>query len=44
LFLAEGTVNAHVSAILLRLSLNNRVQTALLAYAAGLINNRDPAA
>jgi DNA-binding NarL/FixJ family response regulator len=39
LFLAEGTVKAHVSAILLRLSLNNRVQAALLAHEAGLIDD-----
>ncbi|WP_328383512.1 response regulator transcription factor [Micromonospora zamorensis] len=39
LSLAEGTVKAHVSAILLRLSLNNRVQAAILAYEAGLVND-----
>lgn len=37
LSLAEGTVKAHVSAILLRLSLNNRVQAAVLAYEADLV-------
>ncbi|HWS37370.1 MAG TPA: response regulator transcription factor [Actinoplanes sp.] len=37
LSLAEGTVKAHVSAILLRLALNNRVQAAILAYQAGLV-------
>ncbi|MEU8390127.1 response regulator transcription factor [Micromonospora sp. NPDC048843] len=34
--LVEGTVKAHVSAILARLGLRNRVQAALLAYQAGL--------
>jgi len=38
LSLAEGTVKAHVSAILLRLGLNNRVQAAVLAYEADLVN------
>ncbi|MEU4424681.1 response regulator transcription factor [Actinoplanes sp. NPDC024001] len=36
LHLVEGTVKAHVSAILTRLGLRNRVQAALLAYQAGL--------
>ncbi|MFF3440645.1 response regulator [Streptosporangium sp. NPDC002721] len=37
LFLSQGTVKAHVSAILLRLGLNNRVQAAIIAYEAGLV-------
>jgi DNA-binding NarL/FixJ family response regulator len=36
LFLSEGTVKSHVSAILQRLDLNNRVQAAIVAYEAGL--------
>lgn len=37
LFLSEGTVKAHVSAILLGLGVRNRVQAAILAYEAGLV-------
>ncbi|WP_214410446.1 response regulator [Sphaerisporangium fuscum] len=37
LFLSEGTVKGHVSAILARLGLNNRVQAAITAYEAGLV-------
>ena len=36
LFLSEATVKAHVSRILTRLDLNNRVQIAMLIYDAGL--------
>jgi DNA-binding NarL/FixJ family response regulator len=36
LMLSEGTVKAHVSAILLRLGLANRVQAAIVAHEAGL--------
>ncbi|QDW61968.1 response regulator transcription factor [Oerskovia sp. KBS0722] len=36
LYIVEGTVKAHVSKILSRLGLGNRVQAALLAHAAGL--------
>ncbi|ONI89467.1 DNA-binding response regulator [Saccharothrix sp. ALI-22-I] len=35
--LVEGTVKGHVSAILTRLDLDNRVQAAILAHEAGLI-------
>jgi DNA-binding NarL/FixJ family response regulator len=41
LFLSEGTVKSHVSAILLRLDLNNRVQAAIIAYEAGLAERFD---
>ncbi|MDA3630811.1 response regulator transcription factor [Saccharopolyspora sp. WRP15-2] len=37
LFLAEGTVKAHVRTILQRLDANNRVQAAITAYEAGLV-------
>ncbi|MER5650146.1 response regulator transcription factor [Streptosporangium sp. NPDC002524] len=37
LSLSQGTVKSHVSAILLRLGLNNRVQAAIIAYEAGLV-------
>lgn len=38
LFLVEGTVKAYVSSILSRLGVRNRVQAALLAYEAGLVD------
>ena len=34
----EGTVKAYVSAVLSRLEVKNRVQAALLAYQAGLVD------
>ncbi|WP_460750748.1 response regulator [Nocardiopsis oceani] len=37
LFLTEGTVKGHVSAILLRLDVRNRVEAAVLAYEAGVV-------
>ena len=38
LHVVEGTVKAHVSAVLARLGLKNRVQLAILAYEAGLLD------
>ncbi|XVS66622.1 response regulator [Actinosynnema sp. CA-299493] len=40
LTVTEGTVKAHVSAILHRLDVTNRVQAAILAYEAGLTTAR----
>ncbi|MEU8762190.1 response regulator transcription factor [Streptomyces sp. NPDC048659] len=37
LYVVEGTVKAHVSAVLGRVGLRNRVQLAILAYEAGLV-------
>lgn len=39
LFLVEGTVKAYVSAILGRLEVKNRVQAAIVAYEAGLVDD-----
>ncbi|MFN8053048.1 MAG: response regulator transcription factor [Acidimicrobiales bacterium] len=36
LFMSEATVKAHVSSVLLKLGLSNRVQVAILAHDAGL--------
>ncbi|MBO2445851.1 response regulator transcription factor [Actinomadura barringtoniae] len=38
LYMSEATVKTHVSRILTKLSLTNRVQAAILAYRAGLIS------
>jgi DNA-binding NarL/FixJ family response regulator len=38
LYVVEGTVKAHVSAVLAQLGLRNRVQLAILAYQAGLLD------
>ena len=38
LYVVEGTVKAHVSAVLAQLGLKNRVQLAILAYQAGLLD------
>ncbi|MEU9482118.1 response regulator transcription factor [Streptomyces decoyicus] len=37
LYLVEGTVKAHVSAILSKLGVRNRVEAAIVAYEAGLV-------
>ncbi|WP_314621417.1 response regulator transcription factor [Streptomyces stackebrandtii] len=37
MYVVEGTVKAHVSAVLGRLGLRNRVQLAILAYEAGMV-------
>ena len=39
LFLVEGTVKSYVSGILSRLQVRNRVQAAIVAYEAGLVND-----
>uniref|UniRef100_UPI000A40BB76 response regulator transcription factor n=1 Tax=Streptomyces caniscabiei TaxID=2746961 RepID=UPI000A40BB76 len=39
LFMSVATVKAHVSRILAKLDLNNRVQIALLTYDAGLLED-----
>jgi DNA-binding NarL/FixJ family response regulator len=41
LFLSVPTVKTHVSAILTKLSLNNRVQVAILVHDAGLLDDAD---
>ena len=38
LYLGEGTVKAHVSAVLDRLGVRNRVQAAIVAYEAELVD------
>lgn len=42
LFLVEGTVKSYLSTIFNRLGVRNRVQAAILAYEAGLVDDPDP--
>ncbi|MEU8776619.1 response regulator transcription factor [Streptomyces sp. NPDC048606] len=42
LHLVEGTIKTYVSAILTRLGVRNRVQAAIIAYRAGLVENDPP--
>ncbi|WP_406278970.1 response regulator [Embleya sp. NBC_00896] len=42
LHLVEGTVKTHVSAILARLGVRNRVQAAILAYESGIVGGHAP--
>ncbi|WP_049562145.1 response regulator [Nonomuraea sp. SBT364] len=41
LFLVEGTVKAHVSALMTRMGVRNRVQAAVVAHEAGLVAEED---
>jgi DNA-binding NarL/FixJ family response regulator len=41
LFLVEGTVKAHVSALMTRLGVRNRVQAAVVAHEAGVVTDDD---
>lgn len=43
LYLVEGTVKAYVSTILTRLEVKNRVQAAIVAYEAGVVDHGDGA-
>ena len=40
LFMSEATVKAHVSRLLVKLGVTNRVQAAILAHEAGLLDHR----
>lgn len=42
LYLVEGTVKAHMTTIMNRLDAHNRVQAAILAYEAGLLDDGEP--
>ena len=40
LFLGEGTVKTHVTRILAKLEVRDRLQAVVLAYSAGLVDRR----
>jgi DNA-binding NarL/FixJ family response regulator len=42
LYLVEGTVKAHVSALMIKLEARNRVQAAVLAHEAGVVAPSEP--
>ena len=43
LFLGENTVKTHVTRVLAKLGVRDRIQAVVLAYEAGVVNPRDPA-
>jgi DNA-binding NarL/FixJ family response regulator len=42
LFLSDTTVNTHVTHVLQKLNLRDRVQAVVLAYETGIVEPRDP--